>query len=164
MNSWVCACMTFDCCVKSSLSPLPCELSCSPCVFGEAHFAAQTWFCWPQGCAGENNHVSTMLGWENRNTNMAERVGRGFEDRGGSVSWKEQRLPQLFLWRSPPSSHNTLFSLALVWLAVTRSYDQGTSSCFYNGFCYPQLIVSLKCLPDAKATFSITVKIIKTKY
>lgn len=37
----------------------------------------------------ENTNVSTMLGWETENISNAERAavsGKGFKDRGGSVS------------------------------------------------------------------------------
>lgn len=148
MNGWVCTGMTFDHCVKSflSLSPsFPLSFHAWCVFFGEAHFAAQTWFCWPQGRAGENNHVSAMLGQENRNTNMALKTG-------------------VDLSAARNSSYHSSFFYVLLPAPTTLSFlSLSCLTCCYK-IIWPRLIVSLKHLPAVKATFSITVRVIKMKY
>lgn len=102
-----------------------------PCnMYSRIHFAAQTWFLWPQGRAGENNNVSpATLRWENRNINTAEHgslySGSGFKDGGGSVGCREHQMPQLFLWPNPLPAPVTLSFFLLCpppWLAIIGSH------------------------------------------
>lgn len=109
----------------------------SACV----HFSVLTWFHRPQGWAGENNNVSTMLGWENRNTNcragfsmLAEALKTG-EDQSAEESSATHNLS---FTKSPPSSRNSLF-VSIFFLSLLACFyriilHQGPPSCDLNVF------------------------------